>query len=212
LAYSCGFVLLLAAALIPLDAVVSRLPRWKVFVFTLILFYGLDFSFGLFDAAINQPPRYCLSGGSEVSHAWLARPVIYVAETTLFTAILLLLPVIIHFETPESLPKDYAYYPRLVNVWRGLCLVRVRLILIVGMLLLFAYYAGTALELGSPRGFSSLAAPPARIWISCHVLWGLLWWADCTSRVRRGMVKVAVGYLSIAIVFLLILGFGTEGP
>ena len=58
LAWSCGFVLLLALALIPLDSAVSRLRDWKVFVFTAILFCGLDFAFSLFDAAVNQPHRY----------------------------------------------------------------------------------------------------------------------------------------------------------
>ncbi len=41
LAYSCGFVLLLALALIPLDSAVSRLRDWKLFVFIAILFVSV---------------------------------------------------------------------------------------------------------------------------------------------------------------------------
>ncbi len=197
LAWSCGFVLLLALALVPLDWATLRLPYWKSFIFTAILFCGLDFAFLLFDAAINQPRHYS-------AQEWLAQVAAASAFAAPLAPIFLLIPVILHLEPRTSGPKDRAYYPRLANVWRGLRLLKVRLILMVGGLLVVGYYAATEIEILSAHRHESLNWFPPRVWISCHLLWGLLWLADCESRPDCGMMKVAIGYLGIVIVFLLL--------
>jgi len=140
LAFSCGFVLLLALLLIPLDSAVSRREGWTSFVFTALLFCGLALAFCFFDAAINQPHPYYLNSGQQVTNAWLVRAVVDSAVATPLPAFILLLPVAFHLESRTNDPRDRAYYPRLMNVWRGLGLLRVRLILIIGGLLVFGYY------------------------------------------------------------------------
>jgi hypothetical protein len=205
LVYSFALVLVLALLLIPLDPVVSRLRDGALFVFTSILLYGLAFAFCLFDATINQPhPEYVLN--SQVTDAWLIRAVMGSALSALLTATLMLLPVAYHFESRKGGPRDWAYYPRLVNVWRGLRLPRVRLILIIGGLLVFGYYAETVITVQSSRRAHGLVWPAPPVMIACHLLWGLLWLADGASRPQRGMAKVAIGYLCIAIVLLLLFG------
>lgn len=210
LAWSCGFVLLLALALVPLDRAVSRLGNWASFVFASLLFCGIAFAFLLLDAAVNQPHLFYLND-RQVRYEWLARALVSAATALPLTAVVTLLPVVIHMESRTSHPRDRAYYPRLANVWRGLGLLRVRLILIVGSVLVLGYYAGTIMEVQSAQRVCGIVWPPPRVWISCHLLWGLLWLADCTSRPNRGMVKVAVGYLCIAVLFLLLFGFDTMG-
>ena len=197
LAWSCGFVLLLALSLIPLDSAVSHPNNWIVFVFTAVLFCGLDFAFLLFDAAVNQPHRFY----AQFSTEWLVRAVAGSAFASPLAAIFLLIPAILHLESRASGPKYCAYYPRLVNVWRGLGLLHVRLILMIGVLLVVGYYAATEIQVRSVHRHNSL---PLRVWISCHLLWGFLWLADCALRPDRGMMKVAIGYLCIVIVFLLL--------
>jgi len=201
LVWSCGFVLLLALALIPFDSAISRLSDWNSFVFTAILFCGLDFAFLLFDAAVNHPHRFY----AHFNREWLVEAAARAAWAAPLAAIFLLIPVILHLESRESGPKDRAYYPRLVNVWRGLGLLHVRLILMIGVLLVVAYYAATEIQVWSAEwSFSRTTFPGPRVWISCHLLWGLLWLADCASRPDRGMMKVAIGYLCIVVVFLLL--------
>jgi hypothetical protein len=150
LAYSCGFVLLLALALIPLDPAVSRLSGWKLFVFSAILFYGLDFAFALFDAAVNQPHPFYDDGG-KITNAWLLRSMAWAAATVPLPTIFLLTPIVLHLESRAIGPRDCAYYPQLANVWRGLRLFHVRLILMIGVLLLVGYYAATVIKVSSIR-------------------------------------------------------------
>jgi hypothetical protein len=211
LALACGFVVLLAVALIPLDSTVSHLHNWTLFIFTILLFGALAFGFRLFDSAINQPHPDYLSSGSQVTNAWLSRAMTGAAAAAPLTAIVMLIPIVIHWESRTSHPRDRAYYPQLANVWRGLGLFRVRLVLIVGGLLVLLYYAHTVIEVRSAQQHCGLVWPPPRVWISCHLLWGLLWLADSASRPNRGMAKVAVGYLGITFLFLLLFGFGTIG-
>ena len=206
LAFSSGFVLLLALLLIPFDSVVSRLRYFTLFAVTAILFYGLTFAFCLLDAAVNQPYPDIISS-QEITNAWLARAVAGAALGALLPVSMLLLPVALHLEWRTIRPQDHGYYPRIVNVWRGLGLLRVRLILIVGGVLVFGYYAKTAIEVQSLQGVCGIVWPGPRVWISCQLLWGLLWLADSTSRPDRGMVMVAIGYLCITILFLLLVGF-----
>jgi hypothetical protein len=208
LASSCGFVLLLALALVPFDSAISRLHDWKLFVFTAILFYGLDFAFGLFDAAVNQPHPEYIDGG-QITNAWVLRAVAGSAAAAPLPAIFLLIPVAFNFESPRGRRWGHAYYPQLANVRRGLRLLHVRLILMIGGLLVVGYYAATVIEVSSKR--CGIVCPPERVWISCHLLWGVLWLADCASRPNRDIVKVAIGYLCITALFLLLFGFGTMG-
>ncbi|MGO9113588.1 MAG: hypothetical protein ACLP9L_30520 [Thermoguttaceae bacterium] len=121
----------------------------------------------------------------------------------------MLIPVAFNFESPKGRLRGHAYYPQLANVWRGLRLIHVRLILMIGGLLVVGYYAATVIEVSSIR--CGTVFPPERVWISCHLLWGVVWLADCASRPNRDMVKVAIGYLCIAALFLLLGGFQTEG-
>jgi hypothetical protein len=201
LAWSCGFVLLLALALIPFDSAISRQSDWKVFVFSAILFCGLEFAFSLFDFQVNQPQRYC----SPFNGEWLLRAAVSATAAPL-AAIFLLIPAILHPESRASAPKDRAYYPRLVKVWRGMGLLHVRLILMIGVLLVVGYYAATEIQVlrSAEWSYCRTAVPGPRVWISCHLLWGVLWLADSASRPNRGMMKVAVGYLCIVGVFLLL--------
>ena len=209
LVYCFALVLVLALLLVPLDPAVSRLRDGALFVFTFILLCGLAFAFCLFDATINQPhPEYVVS--SPATDAWLVRAVVGSAVSALLTATLMLLPVSYHFESRNGGPRDWAYYPRLLNVWRGLRILRVRLILVIGGLLVFGYYAESVIAVPSSQRAHGHVWPSPRVMITCHLLWGLLWLADCASRPQRGMAKVAIGYLCITIILLLLTGLAVQ--
>ena len=88
-------------------------------------------------------------------------------------------------------------------------LFHVRLILIIGGALIVGYYGMTVVEVWSSCQRPSVAyGPPKRVFVVCNLLWGLLWLADCASRPRCGTITAAVGYVCLALLILLPLGFG----
>ena len=159
----------------------------------------------------ETPVHYVVVCGLEKDIEWLTRAVVGSTVTTALTAILLLPPVAFNFESPKARLRGHAYYPQLGNIRRGLRLLHVRLILMIGGLLVVGYYTVTVIQVSWPQQSGYMLCLPPRVWISCHLLWGLLWLADCASRPNRDMVKVAIGYLCIVALFLLFGGFRTEG-
>jgi hypothetical protein len=211
LAWSCALVLVLASALVPFDGALSRLPSLASFVVSALLYCTLAFTFFFLDAAIDKPHPAYLNDRRQVTDAWLIVALADAAKAVPFTAGGVLVLIAINEAVPTSGPKDRAYYPRLLNVWRGLGLPHIRLLLIAGVLLVVGYYALTVVEVSSRQKVCGVVWPPSRVWITCHFLWGLLWLADCASRPHRGMMDVAIGYLCITLLFLLLFGFGTIG-
>ena len=191
LVLSCIFVLLLALALVPFDSMGSRLPYWTSFAFTPVLYGGLNFAFFLFGEAIDQPHPEYSDGGS-----WLTHGVANICQSIPMLVAAMIVIVVVDAALQSSRPRDGAYFPRLVNLWRGLRLLRVRLLLIIGGLLVVGYYATTVIEVWSacqkPCGW---VWPPKRVFAVCQFLWGLLWLADTASRPQRGTMIAAIGYL-----------------
>jgi hypothetical protein len=201
LGLSWVFVLLLALALIPLDHAMSRLPFWASVISTPILYGCLAFAFYLFGEAIDQPHPVYAEGN------WLTRGAAQGIAFFPFAAVGMLILVAIDSAVQRSHPRDSAYYPRLINLWRGS--LHVRLFLIVGGALILGYYAMTVVEVwSSAQHPSGWQWPPERVFVVCNLLWGLLWLADCASRPRCGTITAAIGYVCLALLILLPLGFG----
>ena len=200
LAWSFGFVVLLALTMIPLDWAISRLPYWTLFIFIPILYFGLGFAFFLFGEAIDQPHLAYLDGSN-----WLTHGVSFFFHLEMIATVVVGMLIVIAFDAAlqRNRPRDGAYYPRLANVWRNLGLFHVRLILIIGGLLVVGYYATTVVEVWSaqqrPVGW---VWPPKRVFAACQILWGLLWLADCASRPNRGTMAAAIGYLCMTLLLL----------
>jgi hypothetical protein len=197
LAWSCALVLVLALALSPLDRAIARLPYWTSFAFTPLLYCGLAFGFYVFGEAIDMPhPDYA-------EGTWLTRGVAEGVVMLPPVGVGMLILVAIDGAIQRGRPRDSGYYPRLANVWRGLRLPRVRLILIIGGALVVGYYASTVIEVWSagqrPCGW---IWPPKRVFVACQFLWGLLWLADCASRPRGGTMAAAIGYLFTALLMM----------
>ena len=182
LAWSCGFVLLLALAFVPFDRVVSRLPYWVSFIFTPILYVGLSFAFFLFGEAIDQPHPAYQTG------TWLAYGVAqFHMEMIAIAVVGMLIVIAIDAVVQTSRPRDRIYYPQLLNVWRGLGLLHVRLIVIIGGLIIAGFYADTVVAVWRASiGPVGWVWPPKRVFEACLKLWGLLWLADCASRRTAG--------------------------
>ncbi len=201
LGLSCGFVLLLALALIPLDSALSRMPYLASVIFMPILYGGLTFIFFIFGEAIDQPHPDYAEGN------WLTHGVAEGIPLVVLAAIAMLILVGIDALIQRSRPRDAAYYPQLSNLWHGP--LYVRLILIIGGALILGYYGMTVVEVWSscqrPCG---CVWPAKRVFVVCNLLWGLLWLADCASRPRCGTIMAAVGYVCLATLILLPLGFG----
>jgi hypothetical protein len=199
LVLSCGFVLLLAAALIPFAGVVSRLPYWTSLVLTPILYGVLAFAFFLFGEAIDQPHPAYLSGN------WLTHGVAQFFQVEKLTTIMagMLIVVAIDAAVQRSRPRDRSYCPRLPSLWRGLSSLPVRLILVIGTLLVVGWYADSVIAVWSARQSpGGWVWPPKRVFAACQILWGLLWLADCASRPNRGTIAAAIGYLCMTLLSL----------
>jgi hypothetical protein len=202
LGLSCGFVLLLALALIPLDRAMSRLSYLASAIFTPFLYGALGFAFFIFGEAIDQPHPDYAEGN------WLTRGAVGGISFMFLAAMGMLILVTIDAAVQGSRTADGAYYPRLANLWRGLNLLHVRLILIIGGTLIVGYYAMTVVEVwSSAQRPSGWQWPPKRVFLACHFLWGLLWLADCASRPRLGTMTAAIGYLLLSLL-MLPMGFG----
>jgi hypothetical protein len=197
LAISCVFVLLLALALVPLDWMVSRLPYWTSLILAPILYGVFAVVFSIFGEAIDQPHPIFANGSD-----WLTRGAVYGGQFFPFVVIAIAILVAVDGAVQGSRPRDGAYYPRLGNVGRGLGLLHVRLILIIGGLFIVGYYAPTVIEVYSAhQGSMGLVWPPKRVFAVCQLLWGLLWLADSEMRPKYGTMTAAVGYLCITLLF-----------
>jgi hypothetical protein len=204
LIFSCGFVLLLALALVPVDRLVARMPYLVSLILTPVLYCALAFAFFLFGEAIDQPhPEY--AEGNWVTHGVLQ----FLKFAPLIAAVMLVL-VVLDASAQISRPKDRVYYPQIVRLCHGIHSLSVRLVLIVGISIVVGYYGDTVIAVWSAEQVASGCVwPPKRVFVACHLLWGLLWLLDCTSRPYGGTIGAAIGFLCIALFLLMpALGFG----
>jgi hypothetical protein len=203
LAFSGILVLLLALVCVPLDATISRLPSWTSFVVGPALCGTVAFASYIFGEAIDQP-HFPYSDDE-----WFLQAVVQGAVIGAVGLLLMIVIVAIDAATQQGQPRDCRYYPRLRNLKLGLRSLNVRLILIIGGFLIAAYYSTTVIEVWSPsRNLPCWLWPPKRIFLSCQLLWGLLWLADCSSRPGRGTVVAAIGFLVLSLLLVPIIGFG----
>ncbi len=190
---SWGFVLLLAW--FTSTGLCPRLTHTQAIISTPVLYGSLTFAFYIFGEAIDQPHPGYFNGGN-----WLTKGVADGVPFALFAAIGMLIVVAIDGAIQTSRPRDSAYYPRLANVRHGLSSLHVRLLLIVGGSLILVAYGESVVTVWlvnqRPHGW---VWPPKRVFAACHLLWGLLWLADCASRPRRGTMAAAIGYLSLGL-------------
>jgi hypothetical protein len=110
----------------------------------------------------------------------------------------------------ESLDgKELAYYPRLQEVRRMVSSVASRLILIVGLLGLLAYWGITMIDIWqAERWARGLLWPPDRVLSVFLLAWGILWLAQARQRPRRATLGAAIGFIIIAILFAMGQGRG----
>jgi len=203
LIFSCGLVLLLAFALVPLDRVLSRVPYFVSFILTPVLYCALAFAFFLFGEAIDQPhPEYAEGD-------WLTRGLAHSLQIAPLIAAAMLLLIALDAAAQIGRPKDPAYYPRLASFWHSLHSLGPRLLLIIGASLVVGYYADSVISVWSANQLAGgWVWPPKRVFVTCHLLWGLFWLVDCASRPGGGTIGVAIGFLCMVLFLLMpLLGF-----
>jgi hypothetical protein len=100
--------------------------------------------------------------------------------------------------------------PRIVNLWRNLRMLRVRLLLYIGIWVLMLYNAFSVLMIRNLTrehyGYAPDLLFPS-VFIMCNLMWSLLWVADCSTRPDRGTVVAAGGFLCITTAFFMPLDF-----
>lgn len=205
----CGFVFSGALVVVlllvthPLDRVLSRHKYSTVPVSIPIVYAALGFIFYVFGGVIDQPhPTYAQG-------TWLTYRIEEAEQVAPLSAVVALVFVLVDRMIQPTRPRDGAYYPRLGHLWRGLSSVETRLMLIVGISLVAAYYTLTVIEVwSSQQTRCGLIWPPERVFVSCHLLWGVLWITDCTNRPRGGTMVAASLFIVFALVLCLLMGFG----
>jgi hypothetical protein len=203
LALSGCFIFGLALALVHFDRVASRLPLWTTFILIPGLYGVLTFAFYIFGEAIDQPHPEYMEGN------WLSRGAAAAGGVCVFIGIVVFGITAIDAAVQKGRPQDRAYYPRLTNLQSGLALLHVRLILIFGGALILVYYGITVVEVfASAQRPSGWQWPPKRVFLTCQMIWGLLWLADCAARPRHGTMAAAIGYLVITTLATPVIGFG----
>ena len=177
-----------------------ELLRWfGAVVLMPTLYFALGFGFHVLGGAIDQPHPLYVDGGD-----WFTKRFDRSIQTGVLLAILIgvLIPIDLiaqHLRRGAS-PKDLAYFPRPGGIVRCLWVMRARLTLVAGFLLLVGYFVGTELELQLHKmGAGGLVWPPERVLFTCLVAWGLLWIADCLARPDNGTVVAAMGFLLMSL-------------
>lgn len=199
---SCGFVVLIAFALIPVDRVNSKFPSSAILIFTPILYSILILAFFLFGEVIDQPHPIYLQGNWITVALSNFLPVL----PLMFIAILIL--VALDAVLQQSHPRDVAYYPRMSQLRGVVSRTECRLTLAIGVLLVLGYYTLTSIDVWEARQRPATIWPPKRVFVACNFLWGFLWLADCLARPKKGTIAAAIGFLVLVFVFLSPMGFG----
>jgi hypothetical protein len=198
--FSCGVVSAAVALTWPVDRLLRRMPPWVTVPAVAAGYFFLIAAFHVSGGAIEQRyPGFQIADrlAGVARQEWLTQRW---DEARLlgmeFAAVMLALmsvDAMLQSRQPDA-AKDFAYYPRIGGLGKSLCLVQGRLILILGLLLLFVMNADLALAQW-PRG---RAASPDLALTTCILGWNLLWIVDCLSRPRCATLWVPVAFLFCA--------------
>jgi hypothetical protein len=204
---SVGLVLVLMSALSLADRGVSRLPFVARLLFIPVAYYFLAYGFYLFGGPEYHREAWLIASAAITESATWGKWFAYAISILVTTDVLI--QSRLGFRRVTDV--DTAYYPRLANVRASLTRPWPRLILIVGFLALFMYYAITVARLSPRFGGSSLpwspsllvscyyfSWPPEQMFVCCALAWGILWLADCACRPRHGTICAAIGFLLAA--------------
>jgi len=188
---SAVVVLLSAAAVVPLDRALSTWPWWATLLATPALYLVVSLVFFATGEVADQGGLFILDVIHFPIMVALASPVLVFIDTC--------------FQT--KLPTDRAYYPRIQNASNVLSSFRSRWVMVIGVAILFGCYATTVVRVIIAEELQGrMVWPPLRIFVTCHLLWGVLWVVDCSSREDRGTIVAAVGYLLFVGLFFWPLG------
>ncbi|HEV3005447.1 MAG TPA: hypothetical protein VGX78_13360 [Pirellulales bacterium] len=107
------------------------------------------------------------------------------------------------------IPKGTAYFPRIKNARAWLLSPKARMMIVIGLLCLAAYYASAVIEVFRVRQFAGGSVwPPERLFVVFMLAWGLLWIADCLVRPKHETTIAAILFMAFLLSFVLPLGSG----
>ncbi len=94
----------------------------------------------------------------------------------------------------QSMSKDIIYFPTWRSLLASLYKPAGRLIFIAGMAIVASNYILTIAEEARQEAFAGGALrPPQRVFMSCILLWCILWIVDCWGRPSKGTIVAAIG-------------------
>jgi hypothetical protein len=206
LAFASLLVFIILLIMIPFDHFISKLPYRASFIYVPILYWAIFFAFGIYAEAVDRPSPI-LDNIHNLVEKGLPK---YSWSLPLAGSLAMFLLVFLVAAEHKFHPKDNAFYPRIVNLWRNLRMLRVRLLLYIGIWVLLLYNAFSVLMIRNLTrehyGYAPDLLFPS-VFIMCNLMWSLLWVADCSTRPDRGTVVATGGFLCLITAFFIPLDF-----
>jgi hypothetical protein len=196
--FAYSFAVIMAAVVLAsaVHALFHRMTALITIPVILVGYFFLIFAFCLVSGMID---RSCLPLPKADSLARCAEEsVLWAVRLTTTVVILISLDAVMQLRQENEI-KDFAYYPRVTGLVKSLSLVRCRLVLVAGFLILFGNYALIVVEVwraGTP------ILPLDITFKTCVWGWAVLWIADCLCRPRRIAVWVAIAFLVYSLIAL----------
>ncbi len=200
--FACLAVAVGVWAISPLKALLLRLTPWKACVLAPFVLGTACMLFSVFGELADQPYLRHLES-YRLRHA---------ADEALRSGCLLgvtsVFFVLLDFMRQPSVRRDVIYFPTYRSVMTSLRTPAGRLLLVLGVSIVCVYYGLTVARQAHDEHFGGFAWPPKRVFLSCMLLWGVLWVVDCWARPHKGTIVAAVGFLAVFGWITPLLGFG----
>jgi hypothetical protein len=172
------------------------------------LYFALSAAFHFAGGAIDQPhPIY--AEGNWITHR-MPELLHWSEAIGIVMFILVSADIAVQHVVHKGKMKDLAYFPRFQRICEFLKPDGSRWILICGAAFLALYWGQSVIEVWRWEQINSgWVWPPERFFVTCLLIWGLVWIADCLSRPRSTTIVAAVGFSVFTLIFVLpVLGTG----
>jgi hypothetical protein len=171
------------------------------------LYFALTFSFHLFGGVIDQPHPTYTEGN------WFTRRIegSFHLASVYAIVMFILVPIDLWCQRAREpvTAEDIAYYPRFNKIPEWVREPTARWTILLAVLFLAFYLASSLIEQSSIEQFAGgWVWPPERVLLSCLLLWGVFWIADCLCRPSCGTIIAAVSFTVFTIIFVAPLGSG----
>jgi hypothetical protein len=202
-AASVLLVVLISAGLSRLQRALPELADVEALFVIPAVYFVITLVFYLFAEAIDQPhPDY------RDFQSWITRSLMPASFLAVLVAavVFVLVPFDIYLMAPRS--SGIVFYPRIVELFSRTTPLGYRLCALAGLGAILGYYMQTVIEAWYSELGGGRISPPLRVFVTCNLVWAVLWVVDCINRRPRCTIIAATGYLVFALLTMITaLGF-----